>query len=143
MQYVLQTNVLTKQYKDFKAVSNVNMNIAKGDIYGFIGPNGAGKTTIIRMITGLAHPTDGEYRLFGVSNHQNEIYQARRRISAIVENPSLYQNLTAYENLSIQCRVLGVSDYSVIDEILEIVGLSYLRKDIKKSENFSLVCANG
>ena len=138
MEYVLQTQGLTKSYKGINAVNNVNMNIKKGDIYGFIGPNGAGKTTIIRLVTGLAHPTSGEYKLFGAKHNGKDIYQSRRRVSAIVENPSLYPGLTAYENLMIQCKILGIVDDAIIDEVLEIVGLSYLRHDNKKVKNFSL-----
>lgn len=138
MEYVLQTKALTKRYRHIEAVRNVNMTIARGDIYGFIGPNGAGKTTIIRIVTGLAYPSNGSYQLFGTAYNDKAINQARRRISAIVETPSLYQNLSAYENLKIQCKILGIIDHSVIDEILELVGLGYVRHDKKAVKHFSL-----
>ena len=132
MEYILQTSGLTKKYKNVFAVDHVNMNIARGDIYGFIGPNGSGKTTLIRLITGLARPTEGQYKLFGTLNDESNIFYARRRVSAIVETPALYQHLSAYDNLNIHCTILGVVDRSIIDEVLEIVGLSYLRYDKKK-----------
>lgn len=138
MEYILQTSGLTKKYKNVFAVDHVNMNIARGDIYGFIGPNGSGKTTLIRLITGLARPTEGQYKLFGTLNDESNIFYARRRVSAIVETPALYQHLSAYDNLNIHCTILGVVDRSIIDEVLEIVGLSYLRYDKKKVKNFSL-----
>lgn len=122
MELVLQTHNLTKRYKDFEAVKHVNMNIAQGDIYGFIGPNGAGKTTMIRLVTGLSHPTEGEYKLFGTRFDEPTIYQSRRRLSAIVETPSLYPNLNAYENLLIHSKILGIENARIIDDALDIVG---------------------
>ena len=65
MEYVLKTNALSKNYKDFKALSGLSMNIPKGAIYGFIGKNGSGKTTLIRLICGLQEPTSGCYTLYG------------------------------------------------------------------------------
>jgi ABC-2 type transport system ATP-binding protein len=64
MEYLLSTNNLTKQFKDYKAVNNVSMNIKQGEIYGFIGRNGAGKTTFLKMISGITFPTSGEISLF-------------------------------------------------------------------------------
>ena len=65
MEYILQTNALSKHYKDCKALNNLSMNVPKGAIYGFVGKNGAGKTTLIRIICGLQNPTDGTYSLCG------------------------------------------------------------------------------
>lgn len=138
MEYVLLTKNLTKRYGQLEAISHVNLHISPGDIYGLIGSNGAGKTTIIRVITGLAHPTEGSYRLFGTDFDDPDIYQARRRVSAIVETPSLHQNLSAYDNLLIQCQQLGVVDCSIIEEILDVVGLGYLRHQPKKVKHFSM-----
>ena len=68
MSYVLQTRNLTKQYKNQRALNNVNINIKQGDIYGLIGKNGAGKTTLMKIICGLIHPSHGELKIFGSSN---------------------------------------------------------------------------
>ena len=102
MEYVLQTNSLTKKYKDFKALDGLTMNIPKGSIYGIVGKNGAGKTTLIRLICGLQEPTSGEYILYGKLNSDKNIEQSRRRMGAVVETPSIYLDMTAKENLKIQ-----------------------------------------
>ena len=65
MEYVLQTNCLSKTYRHFKALDGLTMNVPKGAIYGFVGKNGAGKTTLIRLICGLQVPTSGTYSLYG------------------------------------------------------------------------------
>jgi ABC-2 type transport system ATP-binding protein len=138
MESVLKTHDLTKQYKNQFAVDNVNMNINRGDIYGFIGKNGAGKTTVIRLITGLISETKGSFDLFGVSDKSDEISSARRRISGIVETPSVYLNMNAYDNLLMQCKILGIIDTSCIDVILDLVGLEYMKDNKKKAKDFSL-----
>ncbi|HHU55715.1 MAG TPA: ATP-binding cassette domain-containing protein [Acholeplasmataceae bacterium] len=114
------------------------MVINKGDIYGFIGENGAGKTTVIRLITALANPTSGDYEIFGVPNNDPKVYDARKKVSAIVESPSLYLNMTAYNNLLVQCKLLGIKDLSEINKVLDVVGLSYLVNNKKKVKHFSL-----
>ena len=65
MNYILQTNSLTKKYKNFQALNGLTMNVPKGSIYGFVGKNGAGKTTLIRLICGLQEPTSGSFSLYG------------------------------------------------------------------------------
>ena len=67
MNYVLQTNSLTKKYKNFQALNGLTMNVPKGSIYGFVGKNGAGKTTLIRLICGLQEPTSGNFSLYGTA----------------------------------------------------------------------------
>ncbi len=138
MECVLRINGLSKKYSDKYAVNNAYMTINKGDIYGFVGQNGSGKTTIIRMITGLINITEGDFELFGVHSASRDIYQARKRIGAIVENPSIYQNMTAKDNLLLQCELLGIKDKSCIDEILITVGLREVINSDKKSKDFSL-----
>lgn len=132
--YIMQTFGLTKQYGTYIAVNAVNMKIKKGDIYGFIGRNGAGKTTMIRMITGLVTPTSGEIELF--SNKESKRNTGLNRIGSIIEHPALYTELTAYENMELRGLLLGIPDKTVIEEVLEIVDLSDVRK--KKVKNFSL-----
>lgn len=138
MEYVLQTNGLSKKYGKHMAVDCANMNISKGDIYGFVGENGSGKTTIIRMITGLVMPHSGSYRLFGVENTDPEINKVRRLVGAVVETPSIYRNMTAKDNLLMQAKLLGVEDEEKVRKTLERVGLGYLYQDKKKASNFSL-----
>ncbi|MDE5825873.1 MAG: ATP-binding cassette domain-containing protein, partial [Lachnospiraceae bacterium] len=78
MEYVLRTHNLTKTFGKHKAVYNVSMNVRKGDIYGFIGKNGAGKTTFMKMVSGLANPTEGTIELFGEKSEQ--MYSKRKNI---------------------------------------------------------------
>lgn len=136
MQYALETNLLTKKYKDFKAVDSLNMHVPKGSIYGLIGKNGAGKTTLIRIICGLQEPTSGNYSLYGVRNDEKRICRSRRRMGAVVETPGIYLDLSAEENIKEQYRVLGRPDDFGIKPLLKLVGLENTGK--KKAKNFSL-----
>lgn len=129
---ILNTKNLTKTYKKKNAVSNLNMSINKGDIYGFIGKNGAGKTTTIKMIVGLAAPTSGEITLF----ESKSLNQGRRKIGTVIEAPAFVPNLTARQNMLIQWKLLGNKNPAIIDEMLNLVGLDYVGK--KKVKNFSL-----
>lgn len=131
---LLQTSGLTKKYGRHKAVDHVNIHIKKGAIYGFIGRNGAGKTTCLRMISGLAKPTEGEITLFGYQG--KELKEVRSRIGCLIEAPGLYGNMTAYENMKIKCRLFGISKPGYIEEILDTVGLKDVGK--KKTKHFSL-----
>lgn len=137
---ILKTNALSKTYRKTKALDGINITIHQGDIYGFIGKNGAGKTTLIRVIAGIAEPTSGSFSLFGESKPSG-IIKARRRMAAVVESPALHLNLSAYDNLKLQCILLGIQENhdGVIRDVLKQVDLEKLlieRK--KKSKNFSL-----
>lgn len=132
MEYVLQTKNLTKKYGGRNVVDHVNINVRKGDIYGFIGKNGAGKTTLMRVVAGLTAPSEGSFRMF----ESNKLSMARRRIGCIIENPALYPNMTAHENMEISRLSLGVTDKGSISRLLKIVGLEDTGK--KKVRQFSL-----
>lgn len=136
MEYILKTNNLTKKYKHTEVLNKLNMKVEKGAIYGLIGKNGAGKTTLIRIITGLQSPTKGEYSIYGISYKDKEISRTRNRIGAIVETPSIYQNLTAEENLIEYYKVIGMPSLDGIKELLDLVGLS--KTGYKKAKYFSL-----
>lgn len=136
MEYILKTNALKKNYKNYKALNGLTMKVPKGAIYGFVGKNGAGKTTLIRLICGLQEPTEGEYTLYGIGNQQKEIAKSRRRMGAVVETPSIYLELTAEENLKQQYRILGLPSFEGINKLLKLVGLETTGK--KKAKNFSL-----
>lgn len=135
MEYILKTYNLTKQYGGTVVADNVNMNIKKGEIYGFLGRNGAGKTTTLRMIMGLLTPTKGEYELFGRKMGDREVLG---RIGAIIETPGFYPNLTARENLDIHRRLMGIPNKDYIDEALEVVGLNNYDIEKKKVKKYSL-----
>ena len=136
MDYVLQTNSLTKSYRKFQALDGLTMHVPKGSIYGFVGKNGAGKTTLIRLICGLQEPTSGSFSLYGIRNGSRDIINSRRRMGAIVEAPAIYANMTAEENLKQQYLILGLPSYDGIPELLKLVGLEDTGK--KKVKNFSL-----
>lgn len=136
MEYVLKTNNICKQYKKFKALDGLTMNVPKGSIYGFVGRNGAGKTTLIRIVCGMQIPTSGDFELYGIKNSEGDINRSRRRIGSVIETPSIYSDMTAEENLKQQYQVLGLPDYSGIPELLKLVGLSDTGR--KKARNFSL-----
>lgn len=136
MDYVLQTNSLTKSYRKFQALDGLTMHVPKGSIYGFVGKNGAGKTTLIRLICGLQEPTSGSFSLYGIRNGSRDIIKSRRRMGAIVEAPAIYANMTAEENLKQQYLILGLPSYDGIPELLKLVGLEDAGK--KKVKNFSL-----
>jgi len=137
---ILKTHDLKKTYRRTKALDGVNLTIEKGDIYGFIGKNGAGKTTLIRLITGVAEPTSGSFTLFG-QREPKAIIKARSKMAAVVESPALHLNLSAYDNLKLQCILLGIKENhsQVIQRTLEKVDLaSLLIEKKKKAKNFSL-----
>ena len=136
MDYVLQTDSLTKHYRKFQALDGLTMHVPKGSIYGFVGKNGAGKTTLIRLICGLQKPTTGSFSLYGIRNDSEDIVKARRRMGAIVETPAFYADMTAEENLKQQYCILGLPTYDGIPELLKLVGLEDTGKKIIMS--FSL-----
>ncbi|MBQ4269323.1 MAG: ATP-binding cassette domain-containing protein [Clostridia bacterium] len=140
MAYVLETFGLSKRYKSHWALKDVNMRVEKGDIYGFVGENGSGKTTIIRLITGLISPTEGHLALFGISDRTNEVLTARKKLGAVVETPSIYLNMSAADNLKMQCGVIGLKENTdeKIQTVLSEVGLIDLYADKKRAGDYSL-----
>lgn len=138
MEVVLKTNDLSKIYGKRLVLDKVNMTVERGDIYGFVGENGSGKTTIIRLVCGLARPSGGSVQLFGKDDTSPEILSARKKVGAVVETPSIYLNMSASENLQMQCDILGVKDENRVSEVLHTVGLGHLLGEKKKAGDFSL-----
>ena len=136
MEYVLTTNKLTKKYGNFKSLDELSIHIPKGSIYGLVGKNGAGKTTLIRVICGLQEPTKGTYSIYGIEHTKKAIVKSRRRMGAVVETPAIYLNMSAEENLKLQCLSIGVPSYDSVPEILKLVGLAKTGR--KKAGQFSL-----
>lgn len=136
---VLQTMNLSKRYLGKYVVDKVNMHIEEGDIYGFVGENGAGKTTILRMISGLIKPSNGNFALYGVKNTDKRINEIKKKTGAIVEVVSLNKGMNALENLRYHCLITNTkkTDRELI-EILAKVGLVYSEIRTKKVKNFSL-----
>lgn len=132
MSLVLQTNCLTKKYGRQIAVNKVNINVEQGDIYGFIGKNGAGKTTLMKIVCGLIYQDQGEIKLF----ESNDLQKGRKRIGCVIEQPALYPDMTASQNLIYYSKLLGIPDNDSVNDILNLVGLQ--NTDKKKTKNFSL-----
>ena len=119
---VIQTTGLSKRYTDRWAVDRLDLRVEQGDIYGFIGQNGAGKSTTLKLLCGLARPTQGEALLFGKPVRDSV---ARRRVGALIEQPGLYPDLSGRENLRLYATLLGLdSPERQVDGILETVGLA-------------------
>ncbi|MGG0658724.1 ABC transporter ATP-binding protein [Rummeliibacillus pycnus] len=134
MEYIVHTENLSKTFGKEVAVNGVELKIPKKEIYGFLGPNGAGKTTTIRMLLGLMKPTSGDIHIFG-KDLKKERIEILRKVGSLVENPSYYPHLTAYENLEAIRMILDVPP-SRIHEVLEIVRLKEASN--KKVKGFSL-----
>lgn len=120
---IIEVKGLTKKYKELTAVDNLDLNVYRGDVFGFLGPNGAGKSTTIRMLLSLIKPTSGDIKIFGKSLKTDRI-EILRKIGAIVEKPDFYLYLSAYKNLEILGKVSGINPTKQkIMEVLELVGL--------------------
>ena len=132
--YVIETNNLSKIYSKNKVVNSVNMHVERGKIYGLLGKNGAGKTTTMCMLLNLTYPSSGEVYLFG--KDPKEYSNVYSNIGSIIETPGFYENLTAYENLKIISKLRG--DYNPLDInlVLEMVNLENVKS--KKFKDFSL-----
>lgn len=136
MEYVLKTESIKKRYGNHDVLKGLSMNVPKGSIYGFIGKNGAGKTTAIRIICGLQEPSGGEYSIYGIKNSRRDILTSRRRMGSVIEAPAVYQDMTATDNVKMQCSILGLPSFKNTEKLLKIVGLENTGR--KKVRNFSL-----
>ena len=135
MNYVMETQNLTKKYQNVTVVDHVNLHIPKGKIYGLLGRNGAGKTTIMKMMLQFVSPTDGKIMMFG-KDYREQVKDTYQKIGSIIETPGFYTNLTGQENLEILARLRrNVSKESVL-HALEIVGLDKEKK--KQFSDYSL-----
>lgn len=131
---IIETHNLDFYFKDFKALSQVNLQVPEGSIFGFLGPNGAGKTTTIRILLDLFHAQPGQVKLFGKS-YANSRQEILKQVGALIENPSIYKHLSGRQNLEIIRRMVNVPK-SRIDEVLKIVRL--VDNADKKAKNYSL-----
>lgn len=142
--FICETKNLSKKYKDFYALKNVNLTIPKGEIYGLVGENGAGKTTLIRLLTGLNFKSEGEIILFG---HQDNLQHERSKIGCTIEMPALYKDMTASQNLEVQRIQRGIPNKKCITDTLELIGLSNAGKKrvanaLRYSDNYIEVSIN-
>ena len=112
MEVLEQTHNLTKKYGRHKVVNNVNLSVNKGEIYGLIGKNGAGKTTALKLICGLANPTEGDICLFGQKGPET-IYE-QNRVGILIEKTGIYPNMSARDNIKLKCLAMGISSKNYI-----------------------------
>lgn len=120
---ILQTSRLTKTIDGKDLVKNVNLHVKKGEIYGFLGPNGAGKTTVMKMITNLWKPTEGEVWLFGEKLTPSS-YEVLKRMGSIIEFPGFYEHMSGIDNLRLHCEYMGYYAPGAAEEALALLGLS-------------------
>lgn len=123
MSYILQTNHLSKVIDGKELVTDVNINIKKGEIYGFLGPNGAGKTTVMKMITNLWKPTNGTVALFG-ETLEDSSYEVLKRMGSIIEFPTFYEQMTGKDNLQLHCEYMGYYNKGSVEEAMEMLDLT-------------------
>ncbi|MEA4956593.1 Vitamin B12 import ATP-binding protein BtuD [bioreactor metagenome] len=134
MKYAIETNSLTKNYGDFLAVDDLNMKIKNKSIFGFLGPNGAGKTTTIKMLTCLIKPTSGTGKVGGydITTNPNEV---RKKIGMVPQLVSLYNDLTAKENVELCADYYGLNEDQKeerIPELMELVDIKYAEDKLIK-----------
>lgn len=134
-EYILKTNNLTKKYQGICAIQNVSLTLEAGKVYALIGRNGAGKTTLMRLISGLSFPSEGSIELFGKSSDEKLLVE-RKRLGCMIEYPSFIPYMSAKDNLTYYRIVRGIPSTTIVDELLEMVGLNNTGK--KKVKNFSL-----
>lgn len=129
----LKIDHISKQFKDYKALSDINFKIDEGEIIGFLGPSGAGKTTTIKIVTGQLKQTTGSAMILGMDSRKinQKIY---RRIGIVSDNSGFYEKLSVYENLRFFARLLNVP-LSRVDKVLQQVGIDEHRK--KKASKLS------
>lgn len=131
---VIETNNLTKLYKNNRGIRNVSFAVQKGDIMGLLGPNGSGKTTIMKAILNLVNST-GDISIFGMELHDN-IEEIMRKTGALIESPALYKDMTAYQNIRMNTALYPHITREKIEHILDIVHLLPYKND--KAGKFSL-----
>ena len=134
-QTILKTNRACKMYGKFAAVSDLDFQVEKGDIYALVGQNGAGKTTLLKMICGLAPLSSGTLELFG-STSRKELEQGRRKIGSMIETPGFFPYLSAEENLEYYRIQRGTKDKNSVQNALSVAGITGTGR--KKFRNFSL-----
>jgi len=135
LEKVIEINNLSKVYKNGRGITDINLEINRGDIFGFLGPNGAGKTTAMKVMTGLIKPDSGDVKILGYSVLE-QFEKAMAKVGCIIETAESYQYLTAYENLKQFSRYYKNVDNKRIEEVLELTGIQRFKNE--KTRRFSL-----
>ena len=123
MPFILQTNRLSKKIGSKMLVTDVDIHIRKGEIYGFLGPNGAGKTTVMKMITNLWKPASGTIELFG-ERLTPKSYDVLKRMGSIIEFPVFYDHMTGRENLQLHCEYMGYYNTGSVEKAMQMLNLT-------------------
>lgn len=131
MDIILKTDNLCKKVRKTEIVKDICLEVRRNTVYGLLGPNGAGKSSTLKMIAGIWHPTGGRILYDGHAWSRNDL----NGISALIETPPLYENLSARENLKVKALLLGLGD-ARIDAVLEQTGLENTGR--KRAREFSL-----
>ena len=118
MDFILKTTNLSRNFGKHSAVTDVSIHVREKSVYGLLGPNGAGKSTILKMVTGMLRPTSGTIEFASHAWNRQDL----KHIGALIENPPLYENLTAFENLKVRTILLGLPEQR-INDVLKIVDL--------------------
>jgi ABC-2 type transport system ATP-binding protein len=137
MENAIEAGNLTKYFGDVLAVNHINVEVKKGEIFGFLGPNGAGKTTTIRMLTGLTDPSEGTARIMG-HDIQKEPFRAKECFGIVPEVSNVYDDFSAWNNLMFAGELYGISRTRrtlKAEALLDKFGLSNFKK--KKAKGFS------
>lgn len=128
---ILDIRNVSKKIGHQTIVKDLNLQVKRGEVFGFLGPNGAGKTTTIKMIVGLNNMTEGDIFINDYSI-KDEFISAISEVGAIIENPDLYQNLTGLENLKQFSRMYGNIKSEIIDEVIQMLHLEkYINQNVK------------
>ena len=135
METVIKTTSLTKQYHGKNVVSELDLHVPAGCIYGFLGPNGAGKSTTMKMILGLVKPTQGNVTVLGKTVNQQNRIEILKNTGSLIESPAYYGHLSGRENLELIASLKQVSPKQ-IDDVLHIVHLE--NQEQKKVSHYSL-----
>lgn len=133
---IIETHGLTRSYADLTAVSDLDLHIPKGSVYGFLGPNGAGKSTTMKMFLGLTKPTSGWFTMDG-KKYPGARMEILKEVGSFIESPAYYGNLSGEENLEIIRKILGLPK-SAVSEALEIVGLTQFKKRLAKKYSLGM-----
>jgi ABC-2 type transport system ATP-binding protein len=126
MTNVIEMRELSRQFGHVKALNGFSCNVLEGEVFGLLGPNGAGKTTTVRLLNGVLAPTSGQSRVLGF-DPVNQGTDLRRRTGVLTETPSLYERLTARDNLTIFGKLYGVKEPKLtarVKELLDLFGLA-------------------
>lgn len=131
MSKIVEVNNVYKAINGDEILSDINLAVEEGTIYGFLGPNGAGKTTLMKCMLTLSAITSGEIKIFGKDLHQNR-EEVLRNIGSIIEIPIFYENCTAEQVLEIHAKYMGIDAKDNIETVLKLVGLETNKKKVKE-----------